>query len=69
MYCFGSTAGAIRTFRPQFIYDRYITFNAGTVLAGKVFRVPVFLEVNAPLAMSGVWNRTKGWFSSGWHRG
>lgn len=50
-HCFWKTARAIRDFRPDFIYDRYITFNAGTVLAGRVFRVPVFLEVNAPLAM------------------
>jgi glycosyltransferase involved in cell wall biosynthesis len=51
VYCFAKTSWAIRTFRPDFIYDRYITFNAGAVLAGKLFRVPVFLEVNAPLAL------------------
>lgn len=49
-YCFGKTARAIQSFNPDFIYDRYIIFNAGTVLAGRMFRVPVFLEVNAPLA-------------------
>jgi glycosyltransferase involved in cell wall biosynthesis len=49
-YCFWKTAWAIRSFKPDFIYDRYITFNAGTVLAGKMYRVPVCLEVNAPLA-------------------
>ena len=36
---------------PDFIYDRYITFNASSVLIGKRFNVPVFLEVNAPLAL------------------
>jgi glycosyltransferase involved in cell wall biosynthesis len=49
-YCFLKTAQAIRSFRPDFIYDRYIIFNAGAVLAGRAFRVPVCLEVNAPLA-------------------
>lgn len=47
---FIGTTWAIWRFRPDFIYDRYITFNAGVVLAGKLNRVPVFLEVNAPLA-------------------
>jgi glycosyltransferase involved in cell wall biosynthesis len=50
-YAFAKTAREIRKFRPDFIYDRYITFNAGTVLAGMAFRVPVCLEVNAPLAL------------------
>lgn len=50
-HCLWKTAWAIFSFKPDFIYDRYITFNAGTVLAGRMFRVPVFLEVNAPLAM------------------
>jgi len=49
-YCFLKTAQAIRSFRPDFIYDRYIIFNAGAVLAGRAFHVPVCLEVNAPLA-------------------
>jgi len=50
-YCFWRTARAIRSFKPDFIYDRYITFNAGTVQAGKMYGIPVCLEVNAPLAM------------------
>lgn len=33
------------------IYDRYITFNASAVLLGKMLRIPVVLEVNAPLAL------------------
>lgn len=49
-YCFLKTARAIRSFKPDFIYDRYITFNAGTILAGRAYRIPVCLEVNAPLA-------------------
>ena len=50
-YSFYRTAREIWGFRPDFIYDRYITFNAGPVLAGMMFRVPVCLEVNAPLAL------------------
>ena len=41
---------AIRQFRPHFIYDRYNTFCTAAVRAGKAFGLPVFLEVNAPLA-------------------
>jgi hypothetical protein len=50
-YAFCRTLLEIRKFKPDFIYDRYITFNAGTVLAGKAAGVPVVLEVNAPLAL------------------
>ena len=50
-YCFISISVEIWKFRPDFIYDRYITFNAGAVLAGLASRVPVCLEVNAPLAL------------------
>ncbi|MHB8534203.1 MAG: glycosyltransferase family 4 protein [Sulfuricaulis sp.] len=50
-HCAWKTFRAIGAFRPDFIYDRYITFNAGTILAGRLCRVPVCLEVNAPLAM------------------
>ena len=37
-------------FHADLIYDRYITFNASSVLFGKIFRIPVAMEVNAPLA-------------------
>ena len=37
--------------RPDLIYDRYITFNASAVLIGKKYKIPVILEVNAPLAL------------------
>lgn len=50
-HCAWKTFSAIHAFRPDFIYDRYITFNAGTILAGRLSRIPVCLEVNAPLAM------------------
>jgi glycosyltransferase involved in cell wall biosynthesis len=51
LVAFLSALSAILRFRPDFVYDRYIIFNAGTVLAAKVLRVPVLLEVNAPLAL------------------
>ena len=50
-YGFWRTTREIRSFRPDFVYDRYITFNAGPLLAGIACRVPVCLEVNAPLAL------------------
>lgn len=42
---------AIKEDRPDFIYDRYITFNASSILAGMRYNIPVILEVNAPLAL------------------
>ena len=41
---------AIRAFRPDFIYDRYNSYCSAAVNAGTRARVPVFLEVNAPVA-------------------
>lgn len=46
-----STALHALWYRPDFIYDRYITFNFGVVLAGRCLGIPVLLEVNAPLAL------------------
>lgn len=40
----------IKIFHPDFIYDRYMTFNYGVVAAGLRSKIPVFLEVNSPLA-------------------
>lgn len=51
LFAFLKTTLEIRRFRPDFIYERYITFNAGTTFAGRFNRVPVLLEVNAPLAL------------------
>ena len=42
---------AIKEFKPDFIYDRYIIFNYSVVAAGQKNNIPVFLEVNAPLAL------------------
>jgi glycosyltransferase involved in cell wall biosynthesis len=41
----------VRKHKPDFIYDRYITFNASAVALGKLLRLPVVLEVNSPLAL------------------
>ncbi len=49
-YCFLRTSMEIRRFNPDLIYDRYIIFNAGNILAAKFHRLPLCLEVNAPLA-------------------
>jgi glycosyltransferase involved in cell wall biosynthesis len=43
-------ARAIRRFRPDFIYERYALFNFSGVLAARLFRLPLILEVNSPLA-------------------
>ncbi len=39
---------AIREFRPDLVYDRYVNYNASAVMAARRARVPVFLEVNSP---------------------
>jgi glycosyltransferase involved in cell wall biosynthesis len=41
---------AILRRRPDMIYERYSLFNFSGVLVSKLFRVPLVLEVNAPLA-------------------
>jgi glycosyltransferase involved in cell wall biosynthesis len=35
--------------RPDFIYERYNLYQPAGVLVGKLFKIPVLLEVNAPL--------------------
>jgi glycosyltransferase involved in cell wall biosynthesis len=42
---------AIKACEPDLIYDRYITFNYSCVAAGRRYGVPVFVEINAPLAL------------------
>jgi len=42
-------AAAVRTFRPDFIYERYNLYFPSGVWARRRFRVPLLLEVNAPL--------------------
>jgi glycosyltransferase involved in cell wall biosynthesis len=43
-------ARAIREFRPDFIYDRYNSYNTAAVNPARRAGVPVMLEVNAPVA-------------------
>jgi glycosyltransferase involved in cell wall biosynthesis len=41
---------AMRRRRPDVLYERYSLFNVSGVLASRLWRVPMVLEVNAPLA-------------------
>ena len=41
---------ARRRFRPDLIYERYNLFMMAGVLFARLHRIPIFLEVNAPLA-------------------
>jgi glycosyltransferase involved in cell wall biosynthesis len=41
---------AIREFQPDLVYDRYNSYSTAAVAAAKRAGVPVFLEVNAPVA-------------------
>jgi hypothetical protein len=45
---FAKIARAVRRWRPDFIYDRYVSYNFSAVWAGKRLGVPVVLEVNSP---------------------
>jgi len=49
--CFLQLSFLVLRYKPDFLYDRYMIYNAGPVLVGKFFRLPVLLEVNAPLAL------------------
>ncbi len=42
-------AYAILRFKPDFIYERYNIYFISGILAAKVFRIPLVLEINAPL--------------------
>jgi glycosyltransferase involved in cell wall biosynthesis len=41
---------AIRRFKPDFIYERYNLYQPAGVMVARLFRLPILLEVNAPLA-------------------
>jgi glycosyltransferase involved in cell wall biosynthesis len=43
-----SLASAVREFHPDFIYDRYVSYNYSAVGVASRYRLPVFLEVNSP---------------------
>jgi len=50
-YCFVDLSRKAKAMHADFIYDRYITFNAGALWAARYCRIPLVLEVNAPLAL------------------
>ncbi len=43
-----SLSAAVRSFRPDFIYDRYVSYNYSAVGIGRSYDIPVMLEVNSP---------------------
>jgi glycosyltransferase involved in cell wall biosynthesis len=48
---FAQVTQAIRSWRPDFIYDRYVSYNYSAVWAGKRLGIPVVLEVNSPYSL------------------
>jgi glycosyltransferase involved in cell wall biosynthesis len=50
LFGFHAICKAVEAFKPDLIYDRYITFNYSAVAAARRYNLPAFLEVNAPLA-------------------
>jgi len=49
-YGFWLLAKKVISFRPHFIYERYSLYTVAGILVSKLFRIPLILEVNAPLA-------------------
>ena len=45
-----SIGQAVAEFNPDFIYDRYVSYNYSAVGTGRRHNIPVILEVNAPYA-------------------
>jgi glycosyltransferase involved in cell wall biosynthesis len=43
-----SLSRAVQEFRPDFIYDRYVSYNYSAVGTGRRYGLPVILEVNSP---------------------
>jgi glycosyltransferase involved in cell wall biosynthesis len=50
LWGFWALARAVRRRRPVLLYERYSLFNVSGVLVSKLWRIPMVLEVNAPLA-------------------
>ena len=50
-FCFVDLVRKAKALDADFIYDRYITFNAGALWAARFCHIPLVLEVNAPLAL------------------
>lgn len=49
LWIFLKLARTITVHRPEFIYERYNLFTPAGIWARKVFRIPLLLEINAPL--------------------
>ncbi|MDB2373824.1 glycosyltransferase family 4 protein [Psychrosphaera haliotis] len=49
IWVFIKLAVAIKQFKPEFIYERYNLYQPAGIWASKLFKVPLILEVNAPL--------------------
>jgi len=45
---YASLSKVVRSFRPDFIYDRYVSYSYSAIAIGRRFGVPVLLEVNSP---------------------
>ncbi len=39
---------AVKQFKPDFIYDRYVSYNYSAVAVGRRYKLPTILEVNSP---------------------
>jgi len=50
LYGFCLLTKKILKFRPHVIYERYALYTVAGILVSKLFRIPLILEVNAPLA-------------------
>lgn len=48
LHGYRSISKAVRDFKPDFIYDRYVNYNYSAVGVGRQHNIPVILEVNSP---------------------
>ena len=49
LWVFVKLVKAIKTFKPEFIYERYNLYQPAGIWAAKLFNIPIILEINAPL--------------------
>jgi len=49
LWIFIKLVKAIKQFKPEFIYERYNLYQPAGIWASKLFKIPLILEVNAPL--------------------
>lgn len=50
LYAYFKLTALIKNFKPDFIYERYAMYNFCGVLASRRKKIPIILEVNAPLS-------------------